>query len=141
MKIKPIPLWTKIILPLLLLVVTVTVVTTATVVTTSTSSTTTNSTQIVPNIPAPPSNFFQEILDYILKGYDWLLGFIQNILQSTLLKQNPEFAKTYANIIAWLVSLTSIYIILTVIEVSRRFIGYVITSGWILIILLLFFSH
>jgi hypothetical protein len=133
---------TKITIPFLLLIISVTVVTTATVVTTSTTnSTNTNSVQIVPNISAPPSNFFQEILDYILKGYDWLVGFIQNMLQSTLLKQNPEFAKTYANIIAWLVSLTSIYIILTVIEVSRRFIGYLITAGWILIIILLFFTR
>jgi len=126
---------TKILLLLLLLGITITVVTTAATTTTTNNSTT------IQSIPTSPSGFFQEGLNYVAQGYNWLVDFIQNILQKTLLKQDPSFATTYANIITWLVSLTAIYIILTVIEVSRRFIGYVITAGWILIIVLLFFAH
>jgi hypothetical protein len=103
-----------------------------------------NSTQIqqtAQKIPAPPSNLFQEILYYIGQGYDWLVGIIQNILQSTLLKQDPSLANTYANIIAWLVPLTAIYIILTFIEIARKFLGYVIAAGWIFLLAVMFLAH
>ncbi|MDT7902399.1 MAG: hypothetical protein RRE78_11125 [Acidianus sp.] len=103
-----------------------------------------NSTQLQSysqKIPAPPSNLFQEILYYIGQGYDWLVGIIQNILQSTLLKQDPSLASTYANIIAWLVPLTAIYIILTFIEIARKFLGYIIAAGWIFLIAVMFLAH
>ncbi|WP_256202718.1 hypothetical protein [Sulfuracidifex tepidarius] len=80
---------------------------------TTTNSSLLNSTQIqsyAQKIPAPSSNLFQEILNYVADGYNWLVSLIQNVLQSTLLKQDPELANTYANIIAWLVPLTAIYI-------------------------------
>jgi len=96
-----------------------------------------NSTQIqqaTQKIPPPPSNFFQRILYYVGQGYDWVIGAIQKILQSTLLKQDPSLASTYANIIAWLVPLTALYIILTLIEVARKFLGYIIVLGWIFLI-------
>ena len=103
-----------------------------------------NSTQLQSysqKIPAPPSNFFQEILYYIGQGYNWLVGIIQNILQSTLLKQDPSLASTYANIIAWLIPLTAIYIILTLAEVARKFLGYILMAGWLFLIVVLFLAH
>jgi hypothetical protein len=103
-----------------------------------------NSTQIqsyVQKIPAPPSNFFQEILYYIAQGYNWLVGIIQNILQATLLKQDPGLASTYANIIAWLIPLTAIYIILTFAEVARKFLGYIIVAGWIFLLAVMVLAH
>jgi hypothetical protein len=110
----------------------------------STTNNIMNSTQLqsyAQKIPAPPSNLFQEILYYIGQGYDWLVGIIQNILQSTLLKQDPSLASTYANIIAWLVPLTAIYIILTFIEIARKFLGYIIAAGWIFLIAVMFLAH
>jgi len=103
-----------------------------------------NSTQIqqaAQKIPAPPSNLFQEILYYIGQGYDWLVGVIQNILQSTLLKQDPSLASTYANIIAWLVPLTAIYIILTFVEIARKYLGYIIAAGWIFLLAVMILAH
>jgi len=103
-----------------------------------------NSTQIqsyAQKIPAPPSNLFQEILSFIAEGYNWLVGIIQSILQSTLLKQDPGLANTYANIIAWLVPLTALYMLLTLAEVARKFLGYIIAAGWIFLILVLFLAH
>jgi hypothetical protein len=103
-----------------------------------------NSTQIqqaVQKIPAPPKGLFQEILTYIGKGYNFLVGIIQNILQSTLLKQDPGLASTYANIIAWLIPLTAIYIILTFAEVARKFLGYILVAGWLFLIVVLFLAH
>ncbi|QXJ30340.1 hypothetical protein [Saccharolobus shibatae] len=103
-----------------------------------------NSTQIqqaAQKVPPPPSNLFQEILYYIGQGYNWLVGIIQNILQSTLLKQDPQLANTYANIIAWLIPLTAIYIILTFAEVARKFLGYIIIAGWLFLIIMLFLAR
>ena len=118
-------------LPLLFLIIALGITTTAA----------SNITQAAQEIPAPPSNLFQEILYYIGQGYNWLVGFIQNILQSTLLKQDPGLANTYANIIAWLVPLTAIYIILTFVEIARKFLGYIIAAGWIFLLAVMFLAH
>ncbi|WP_230952023.1 hypothetical protein [Sulfolobus acidocaldarius] len=69
------------------------------------------------------------------------MGIIQSILQSTLLKQDPGLANTYANIIAWLVPLTAIYIILTFIEIARKYLGYIIAAGWIFLIAVMVLAH
>ncbi|MEJ2780591.1 hypothetical protein WIW89_06765 [Stygiolobus sp. CP850M] len=111
---------------------------------TTTNNSIINSTQLqsyAQKIPAPPSNFFQEILNFIAQAYNWLVGLIQNILQATLLKQDPSLATTYANIIAWLVPLTAIYIILTLVEVARKYLGYIIAAGWIFLIVVLLLAH
>jgi hypothetical protein len=42
--------------------------------------------------------------------------------------------------LAWLVSLTAIYIILTVVEVVRKFIGYIILIGWVFLVVLMVFT-
>jgi hypothetical protein len=110
---------------------------TAAAASTTTNNSIINSTQLqsyAQKIPAPPSNLFQEILNYVAQGYDWLVGIIQSILQSTLLKQDPSLASTYANIIAWLIPLTAIYIILTFAEVLRKYLGYIIAAGWIFLL-------
>jgi hypothetical protein len=132
----------KTLLPLLFIILLLGITVTAAAATTNNSII--NSTQIqsyAQKIPAPPSNFFQEILSFIAEGYNWLVGIIQSILQSTLLKQDPGLANTYANIISWLVSLTAIYIILTFIEIARKFLGYIIAAGWIFLIVVLLLAH
>ena len=106
----------------------------------ATASSVLNSTQLqqaAQQIPPPPSNLFQEILYYIAQGYNWLVGLIQNLLQSTLLKADPGLASAYANIIAWLIPLTALYILLTLVEVARKFLGYLILAGWAFLILVL----
>jgi len=108
-----------------------------TVTATTTNNSIINSTQIqsqIQKIPAPPSNLFQEILNYVAQAYNWLVGIIQNILQSTLLKQDPGLASTYANIIAWLIPLTAIYILLVFAEIARKYLGYIIAAGWIFLL-------
>ncbi|AKA73848.1 hypothetical protein SULI_07950 [Saccharolobus solfataricus] len=103
-----------------------------------------NSTQLqsyAQKIPAPPSNLFQEILNYVAQAYNWLVGIIQNILQSTLLKQDPGLASTYANIIAWLIPLTAIYILLVFAEVAKKILGYILVAGWLFLIVVLFLAH
>lgn len=92
-------------------------------------------------IPAPPPNLFQLILDYVALAYNWLVGVIQGVLQSTLLRQDPQLAGEYANIVTWLVSLTALYIVLTFAEALRKFIGYAIALGWAFLLLLMFLAR
>ena len=115
-----------------------------TVTATTTNNSIINSTRIqnqIQKIPAPPSNLFQQILNYVAQGYDLLVGIIQSILQSTLLKQDPSLASTYANIIAWLIPLTAIYILLVFAEVAKKILGYILVAGWLFLIVVLFLAH
>ncbi|MFP3203446.1 MAG: hypothetical protein RXR43_14910 [Sulfolobus sp.] len=134
----------KVLLPMFIIILFSITAAAATSNNTATTNNIINSTQIqqaAQKIPAPPSNFFQEILNYVAQAYNWLVGIIQNILQSTLLKQDPSLASTYANIIAWLIPLTAIYIILTFAEVARKFLGYILMAGWLFLIVVLFLAH
>ncbi|BBG25026.1 hypothetical protein [Sulfuracidifex tepidarius] len=111
---------------------------------TTTSNSIINSTQIqqaAQQIPPPPSNLPQQIMYYIAQAYDWFVGLIQSLLEHTLLKADPGLASAYANIIAWLVPLTALYILLTLAEVARKFLGYVIAIGWIFLIVVLFLAR
>ena len=92
-------------------------------------------------IPQPPPNLPEQVLNYVALAYNYIVNEIQGILQSTVLVRDPGLAHTYANILAWLVSLTAIYIILTVVEVVRKFIGYIILIGWVFLVVLMVFSR
>jgi hypothetical protein len=125
-------------LTMVLLSVTATGGTNTTAVNASNSSQIQQSLQL---IPQPPPNLPEQILNYVALAYNYIVNEIQGMLQSTILVQDPGLAHTYANILAWLVSLTAIYIILTVIEVVRKFIGYIILIGWVFLIVLMVFAR
>ncbi|MCP6728446.1 MULTISPECIES: hypothetical protein [Sulfolobaceae] len=110
-------------------------------VTLSAATNSTNITQIVHKIPPPPNNLFQEILSMIANGYNYLVNIIQNVLQQSLLKQDPTLADTYANLIAWLIPLTALYVLMSLIEVARKFLGYIIIAGWLFLIVVMFLAH
>jgi hypothetical protein len=134
----------KVLLPLLFIIILGITAAAASSNNTATTNNIINSTQIqqaVQKIPAPPSNFFQGILNLVAQGYNWLVGIIQGILQNTLLKQDPGLASTYANIIAWLIPLTAIYILLVFAEVAKKILGYILVAGWLFLIVVLFLAH
>jgi hypothetical protein len=110
----------------------------ATAINTPNSSQTQQSLQL---IPQPPPNLPEQILNYIALAYNYIVNEIQGILQSTLLAQDPSLAHTYANILTWLVSLTAVYILLTIVEAVRKFIGYIILIGWVSIIAMMVFAR
>jgi hypothetical protein len=133
----------RVLIPVLI-VVTVLASVTAVASTNTTTSNLVNSSQVQQSlqlIPQPPPNLPEQILSYIAQAYNWIVYGIQKILQSTILAQNPDLASAYANILAWLVSLTAIYIILTVVEVARKFIGYIILIGWAFLIVMMIFAR
>jgi hypothetical protein len=103
-----------------------------------------NSNQIqgyVQNIPPPPSNLFQEILNVIAQIYNILIGLIQSILQSTILKEDPSLASTYANLLGWLAVLTAIYILLLVAESFKKILGILVALGWIFLLAIMYLAH
>ena len=77
----------------------------------------------------------------IANGYNYLVNIIQNVLQQSLLKQDPTLADTYANLIAWLIPLTALYVLMSLIEVARKFLGYIIIAGWLFLIVVMFLAH
>jgi len=135
----------RVLLPLLFfLVITLVAMPTIGMTTNSTNSTILNSTQvqnIAQKIPAPPPNLYIKILNFSAQWYNLTVKFVQENLQSTILKEDPSLANTYANIIAWLITLTAIYIVLTFIEVARKFIGFLIAIGWAFVIILLLLAR
>jgi hypothetical protein len=134
----------KVLIPVLTVLVTVLMGVTAIAGTNTSTVSTVNSSQLQQSlqlIPQPPPNLPGQILNYVALAYNWIVNEIQNILQSTILARDPGLASTYANIITWLVSLTAVYIILTVIEVVRKFIGYIILIGWIFLIAVMLFAQ
>jgi hypothetical protein len=129
--------------PVFVLLTTVLLGVTATGSTNTTTVNSSNSSQIQQSlqlIPQPPPNLPEQILNYIMLAYNYIVNEIQGILQSTLLAQDPGLAHTYANILTWLVSLTAIYIVLTIVETVRKFIGYIILIGWVSIIAMMVFT-
>jgi 3-methyladenine DNA glycosylase AlkC len=134
----------RVLVPLLFLLIALVVMPTIGMTMNSTNSSIFNSTQvqnIVQKIPAPPPNLFIKILNFSAQWYNLTVKFVQENLQSTILKEDPSLANTYANIIAWLISLTAIYIVLTFIEVARKFIGFLIAIGWTFVIILLLLAR
>jgi len=134
----------RVLVPLLFLVIMITTMVTIGMSMNSTNTSSTNTTQaqnIVQKIPAPPPNLFIKILNFSAQWYNLTVKFVQENLQSTILKEDPSLANTYANIIAWLVTLTAVYIVLTFIEVARKFIGFLIVIGWTFVILLLLLAR
>ena len=103
-----------------------------------------NSNQIqgyVQQIPPPSPNLFQEILNVVAQVYNILVGLIQYILQSTILKEDPSLASTYANILGWLTVLTAIYIILLIAESFKKILGIIIVLGWIFLLAIMYLAH
>jgi len=134
----------RVLVPLLFLILMMTMTPSIGMSMNSTNSNIINTTQvqnIAQKIPAPPPNLFLKILNFSAQWYNVTVKFVQENLQSTILKKYPSLANTYANIIAWLIILTAIYITLTFIEVTRKFIGFLIAIGWTFVIILLLLAH
>lgn len=77
------------------------------------------------------------IADAIISAYNWLTNFLTQILQQTILKDNPSIAQDYGSAIAMLVSLTAIYILLVLVSAFKKILGIILALGWVLLIVAL----
>ena len=71
------------------------------------------------------ANFLFTIYDYLKKG-------IVFILEQTIFKTNPQLADYYAEVAAFLASLTAIFIILEVLSVPKKIVKILLILGWLL---------
>mgnify|MGYP000318295071 CR=1 FL=1 len=76
-------------------------------------------------------------VEALLWLYNWLVYTIKNLLETTVFSEHPELAQKYADATTILVSMTAIYLILTLFEGLKRFLKLVIIIGWGLLILAL----
>ena len=73
------------------------------------------------------ANFLFTIYEYLKKG-------IVFIFEQTIFKTNPQLADYYAEVAAFLASLTAIFIILEVLSVPKKLIKLLLILGWLLFI-------
>jgi len=74
------------------------------------------------------------IVNGLLALYNWFVSIITYILQQTILKENPDIAREYGSAIALLVSLTAVYLLVTLISAFRKILGLILAIGWIVLI-------
>ncbi len=73
-------------------------------------------------------------IDILLSIYNWLTNLVSQILQQTIIKDDPSIAREYGSAIAILVSLTTIYLLLVLVSLFRKILGVIIAIGWVLLI-------
>ncbi|MBC7120026.1 MAG: hypothetical protein H5T33_00360 [Candidatus Methanosuratus sp.] len=74
------------------------------------------------------------MINLIGLAYNGLKWAIESILNMTLFKVSPELVDGFANTIAFLISLTAIYILLVVVSAGKKILGIVILLGWALLV-------
>lgn len=80
-------------------------------------------------------NFVELGVKALLWIYNWLVYTLRTLLESTVFKGREELAQEYASAITILVSVTAIYLILTLFEGIKKFLKIIIIVGWVLLIL------
>ena len=72
------------------------------------------------------------IANFLFAMYEYLKKGIVFILEQTVFKANPQLADYYAEVAAFLASLTAIFIILEVLSVPKKVVKILLILGWIL---------
>lgn len=72
------------------------------------------------------------IANFLFTMYEYLKKGIVFILEQTVFKANPQLADYYAEVAAFLASLTAIFIILEVLSVPKKVVKILLILGWIL---------
>lgn len=69
----------------------------------------------------------------ITRAYRVLEEFIASLLADTLFKTRPELASQFSGPLSLLVSLTALYLLLTLVTAAKRVIGAILIIGWALL--------
>ncbi|MEM4700289.1 MAG: hypothetical protein QXT74_04995 [Candidatus Nezhaarchaeales archaeon] len=76
----------------------------------------------------------------IAKAYEALEDFITSLLASTLFNARPELAGRFSGPLSLLVSLTALYLLVTLVTAAKKVIGAILVIGWALLILAIFLT-
>ena len=82
----------------------------------------------------------EDSTNFIYWLYLTLRSFIQNILEATIVKANPELAAKFADTITMLVTLASIRLMLELATLAKKIIRAIIIIGLVLLIISLLAS-
>ncbi|RLF15092.1 MAG: hypothetical protein DRJ97_04920 [Thermoprotei archaeon] len=66
----------------------------------------------------------------IARGFEVLEDIINTLLVQTLFKAKPELASQFSGPLSLLVSLTALYLLLTLVAAARKAIGILLALGW-----------
>lgn len=69
----------------------------------------------------------------ITRAYRVLEEFIASLLADALFKTRPELASQFSGPLSLLVSLTALYLLLTLVTAAKRVIGAILIIGWALL--------
>lgn len=69
----------------------------------------------------------------ITRAYRVVEEFIASLLADTLFKTRPELASQFSGPLSLLVSLTALYLLLTLVTAAKRVIGAILIIGWALL--------
>lgn len=78
-------------------------------------------------------NFLEIGVQALLWLYNWLVYMLKGLLESTIFKGREELAQQYASATSILVSITAIYLILTLFEGLKKFLKILLIAGWVLL--------
>lgn len=73
----------------------------------------------------------EDAVNFLYLFYKYLRSAIESILGVTLAKANPVLVSEYANAIAWLITLTAVFLILEFFQGIKKVLGIIIALGWL----------
>jgi len=74
------------------------------------------------------------LANFIYTIYNYLTKVIIQLFEQTIFKDSPTLANYYAQVASFLASLTAIFIILEMLNISRKAVKFLLLLGWLLFI-------
>lgn len=78
---------------------------------------------------------WDQVASLIIKAFNSLRDFIASFLAQTIFKARPDLAQEFGSVFSLLVTLTALYLILTLITAAKKVVGIILAIGWLLAIL------
>ena len=92
----------------------------------------------VPTAPQTPQimgpGVIEQIANFLYSIYNGLTKGLSFLLEQSIFKQYPKMAKFYGQVSSFLISITSLYLILLLVAAAKKIIGIVLILGWALFI-------
>ncbi|MCD6232123.1 hypothetical protein J7K28_05815 [Candidatus Aerophobetes bacterium] len=76
----------------------------------------------------------EQIANFLYSIYNSLTEGLSFLLEQSIFKEYPKVAEFYGQVASFLISITSLYLILLLVTAAKKVIGVVLILGWILFI-------
>jgi len=85
-----------------------------------------------PQIVGP--GVMEQIANFLYSIYNSLTEGLSFLLEQSIFKEYPKVAEFYGQVASFLISITSLYLILLLVTAAKKVIGVVLVLGWALFI-------